>query len=121
MAKREPVETLALFDLADWPEPLVLPSGLTTRRRRTAEKLQRIALGLHPLTGLPLHPDAPRDTNRSRRLPQLYTCGTCLHLSQVPNIERSNLDCALSVYTGGARRWWPGCDQYKPKVTVKGD
>jgi hypothetical protein len=113
MAKR--VDSLPLFDLGEWEGPLVLPPGLTARQRRTAEKLQRISLGLHPLTGLPLYGDAPKDTNRTKRKPQFGTCGTCVHLSRIPNEVRSNLDCGLSTHTGGARRWWPACVQYKPQ------
>jgi len=119
MVKR--VESLPLFDLGEWEGPLVVPPGLSNRRRQTAEKLQRISLGLHPLTGLPLHEQAPKDTNRTKRLPQAYTCGTCVFLAQVPEVVRSNLDCKLSTHTGGARRWWPACAQYKPRAAVKGD
>lgn len=110
----KPVESLPLFPLDEWA-PLVLPSGLSDRRRRTAEKLQRIRLGLHPVNGLPLDPEAPKDTNRTKRLPQAHTCGTCVHLYQIPRIERSALACDIATTERPARRWYPGCDQWKPK------
>lgn len=109
------VESMPLFQLEEWGEPLVLPIGLTNRQRQTAIKLQRIRLGLHPLIGLPLHPSAPADTDRSKRKPQPYTCGTCCHLYQIPNIEKSALACDLATTERPARRWWPGCDRWKPR------
>ncbi len=115
MGRRKQVDSEPLFGLEEWREPVVLPAGLSRSKRRTAEKRQRIAIGVHPLTGLPLFPGAPADTNRSKRLPQFGTCGTCLHLSQMPGIVRSSLDCELSTHNGGARRWWPACMQYRPR------
>ena len=110
----KPVESLPLFELDEqWEAPLVLPAGLSTRQRRTAIKLQKIGLGLHPVTGLPLDPEAPKDTNRTRRQLQPHTCGTCAHLYRVPNIERSELACDIATTPRPARRWYPACDQYK--------
>lgn len=118
MVKR--VESLPLFELeGQWESPLVLPSGLTTRQRRTALKLQKIKLGLHPVTGLPLDPLAPKDTNGSRRLIQPHTCGSCVHRYRVPNIERSALACDLATTQRPTCNWYPACDQYKSKGAEK--
>jgi hypothetical protein len=115
MARRKRVESEPMFGLEEWPAPLVLPAGLSNRRRQTAEKLQRIALGLHPLNGLPLDPLAPKDADRSKRIVRDHTCGSCVHLYQIPTVNRSALACDIATTERPARKWWPGCDQWKPR------
>jgi len=115
--KPAPIESLELF-IDPGPrlaEPI--PKGLTLRKRRTALRLQKIALGQHPLLGIPLHPLASREIDRSRA-PRPFTCGTCAHLVPLRNTAKPKLDCELSMSTGTAKRYEPACVQYRQRGVV---
>lgn len=109
------VETIPLFDnpgirISPW-----VPTGLSRSKRRTALAKQAIDLNKHPMTGLPLHPDAPWDASNKDRKPREFTCGTCIHLLHLKTAAGyPYLDCNLSTRESGARAWYPGCRQYKP-------
>lgn len=130
-------QTMLDADL-DWPEPLAAAEPLSADRRRTQRQHQRIEVGVHPLTGGPLHqladttvcaPDAPKL--------QPFTCGSCRfrqvirwHDGAYPkclqDIMRADqdgaeqsarpLDRAKHVSHGAAtdcRAWWPACVHYE--------
>jgi hypothetical protein len=125
MTRKQPlVESLPLCDDAGTvmpPGPRVaqpVPDGLSKSRRETALKAQKIEMKMHPLVGLPLHPQAPADTDSKHRKPLPFTCGTCARLQQVPNIVRSELECMIAVSKAPARRWWPACKMYRQRGVV---
>lgn len=119
-----PVTTDPLFDLGEaldgFPE---VPAGLSPTRKRTLRRLIMLELGTHPVTGLPVHPDAPVDASAKDRFPRPATCGTCEHrIVQNLGTERSYPKCdRLSKDRLAARtaatdtpRWMPACIGYTP-------
>lgn len=90
---------------------------LSFGRKLTLRRLAMLAQGIHPLTRLPLHVEAPPvadQTAPGRR------CGTCAlrsgnsHGYQKCHLE---LDRAQSWLRHGAatdvRAWWPGCERHE--------
>jgi hypothetical protein len=105
--------TVPLFDRVD-AGPQLPETGLTTSQRRTARKALKIKVGEHPLTGLPLDPLAPRGIDRPKRRYEAHTCGSCVHLYQIPEIVTSALACDMTTTPRVARRWWPSCILFRP-------
>lgn len=110
------VESVPMFGLTDAGPRIAdpIPLGLPRRRKRTAEALQAIDLGKHPVTGLPLHPEAPEDSSRKDRYPRAFTCGTCLHLGRHVYYGTSVVFCEIATHDRPTRRWYPSCVQYRP-------
>lgn len=112
------VDSLALFDEVGPILSPPIPKGLSRRKRRTALALRKLELGRHPLTGLPLHEQAPlfviRQVHHKRAKPLAFTCGSCAHLHRVIFAASSALDCDLAVADNSAKAWYPGCAQWKP-------
>jgi hypothetical protein len=108
------VETIPLFDNPGVRLSPKVPKGLSRSRRRTALVLQTLDLNKHPMTGLPLHPDAPWDASKADRKPRPVTCATCVHLQHIDMGGYKTLDCNLATRNTGQRAWWPGCAQWKP-------
>ena len=78
---------------------------LSADARRTRKQRLLLARGVHPATGLPLHPDGG-------------TCGTCEHATHVSDWNRADWKChnhrlALSHSAASdIRISWPACVQY---------
>lgn len=110
------IESLPLFPTAAAGPRIAdpIPLGLPSRRKRTAEALQAIDLGKHPVTGLPLDPLAPVDASRKDRYPREHTCGTCVHLGRHIYHGTSTVFCGIATYDRLTRRWYPGCRLWKP-------
>lgn len=111
--------TVPLFDRVD-AGPQLPETGLTTSQLRTARKALKIKVGEHPLTGLPLDPLAPRGIDRPKRRYEAHTCGSCVHLYQIPEIVTSALACDMTTTPRVARRWWPACILFRPREGMKG-
>lgn len=98
----------------DEPEPApVLSAG----QRLTARQKASIAAGVHPLTRLPIHPQAPRDpepTDRARP----FTCGQCAHRVPYRYHDRAYPKCGLVSLAHSeatdCRAWWPACNRFEP-------
>lgn len=111
------VQTLALFPVESAGVRLAqpIPAGLSRSKKRTAEKIQSIQMNRHPLLGLPLHVLAPRIVSASdRKYPGEVRCGNCAHLDSIQFYGTRKLFCELATTQRPARKWWPGCAQYKP-------
>jgi hypothetical protein len=119
-----PVTTEPLFGLDTARDGLPeVPAGLSAGRRRTLRRLLLLELGKHPITGLPVHPDAPTDTTAKDRFPRPMTCGTCTHrFVQNLGTERSYPKCdrlskdrlEARTATTDTPRWMPACIGYTP-------
>ncbi len=105
------------------PAPANTRESVGVDARRTQRQRALIAKGEHPLTRLPLHPQAPADTGPQVRRPQPFTCGTCTHLLDLDYHNRRYLKCEIAGDTHCAasdcRRWWPACRQYEPRPDDK--
>jgi hypothetical protein len=108
-------DTDALF-VAPAPDPL---GGLSPDRRRTRRQSDLIASGRHPLTGGPVHADAPHDGTRTT--PGLR-CGDCRWRQNVEHSARPYPKCV--VHNGArvtaraasdVRAWWPACPAHEPR------
>lgn len=66
------------------------------RRRRTDIVSDRIAVGKHPLTNGPLHPEADRKRTKDSD-PAPFTCGTCMHRGPVGHNTRSYPKCLIPL------------------------
>jgi len=99
-----------------------VPSGLSADRRRTLRRLQLIELGQHPITHLPLHPQAPADASRWDRYPRPFTCGTCAHRFILHAGTKSYRKCDLLTEPDQQSHsavtdtfaWLPACLAYQP-------
>ena len=65
------------------------------RRRRTDIVADRIAVGKHPLTNGPLHPEASRDRDNTSSGDDPFTCGSCMHRGSVGHHTRSYPKCLI--------------------------
>ncbi|AKJ72240.1 hypothetical protein TPA4_75 [Tsukamurella phage TPA4] len=112
-----------LFDLPDGyvdehtdPEP-------TRGGKRTRTVENRILSGQHPLAYggryLPLHPDAPRSTDRTAPGPR---CGTCrfrvpqrYHDKTYPKCQAGGPPYMRNTMSEASdvRAWWPACHDYE--------
>jgi hypothetical protein len=115
-----PVSTLELFPEAQAGPRIAdpIPPGLSRRQRETVKALQAIDLGRHPVTGLPLFPDAPLDASRKDRYRRWGTCGSCVHIETTVYCSTRILSCGISTSNTGGRRWYPACIQYKPDEEI---
>lgn len=115
------VVTEPLFSREDAEADLtVIPSGLSADRRRTLRRLQLIELGTHPISRLPIHPDAPGDAGSRDRYIRPLTCGSCTHRFVMQWHDRRYPKCDLlaperqqkhSAVTD-TPRWLPACIAY---------
>ena len=111
----------ALFPLADAGPQKVVPElgeKLSPGQRRTIKRLQLLALGQHPITRLPLHPDAPVDGTRFVRKIRPVTCGSCVHHFSAWGGKRTWPKCDMVPLSHSAASdapaWFPGCMSYRP-------
>lgn len=92
-----------------FPEPALQLPGTpppaprtSADRRRTQRQRERVARGIHPLTG-------------GRTFPSAGTCGDCPN-RRPQDGERSWPKCGLWPVTGGpatdCRAWWPACARH---------
>lgn len=117
-----------LFDRAtarDWFTEV--PEGISPGRRRTLLRIISIERGTHPITGLPIHDQAPPDASNRDRYPRPHTCGTCTHRYTVtlfgdvgegrayPKCDRLTTERqeARTAATD-TPRWMPACVAYTP-------
>jgi hypothetical protein len=102
-------------------------SKLSDGRRRTLRQFAELLTGTHPVTHLPLHPDAPPADDRKAAGPR---CGGCAFI--VRN-ERDYLKCiqgrtgeiGTPTFRGGPyethgaasdlRAWFPACLRFEPR------
>lgn len=105
-----------------------IPDGISSGRRRTLKRLVMLELGKHPVTQVPLHPQAPEDASRKDRYPRDFTCGTCEHRFMWEYLGTSWGDgpkyyrhpkCDLlknvsKSSTTDVARWLPACLMYRP-------
>jgi hypothetical protein len=112
------IESLPMFDDVG----PVLPrredelAGLSPGRRRTIRRLWKIAEGIHPITGAPLHPEAPKDATRWDRIAQRpFTCGSCAHRftnwGGAKTYPKCDLHISRSEFTD-VPAWLPACSSY---------
>lgn len=92
-------------------------AGLSPGRKRTIRRLWKIAEGVHPITGLPLHPLAPADANRNDRIKDRpYCCGSCIHrFTDWGNGSKTYPKCDLKPTRSewsDLPAWLPGCTAY---------
>ena len=81
-----------------------------------------IELGTHPVTHLPIHPDAPEDASNRDRYPRPFTCGTCAHRVILQYHDYTYPKCdeltpaLLEVHSTrtDTYRWLPACIAYRP-------
>lgn len=81
--------------------------------RRTHRAAAALAAGRHPVSRLPLHPEAPPVGDRKAPGPR---CGTCTHLFRRVQ-GNTYLKCGQNATGGPAtdlRAWWPACAAYQP-------
>lgn len=112
-----------LFDLPGTPaHPPPEPLTRGERRARTVEA--RIVVGQHPLAYsgryLPLHPDAPRTTDRSA---PGVRCGSCRwrithehHGRTYPKCEFGGGIRVTGCESSDVRAWWPACHDYEAAI-----
>lgn len=99
-----------------------IPSGISAQRRRTLLRLLAIDLGRHPITTLPLHPQAPADASSKDRYPRPFTCGSCAHrvllsyhTRDYPKCdELSPAEMAKHTARTDTYKWLPACVAYRP-------
>lgn len=103
-----------------------VPPGISADRRRTLQRLILIEKGEHPITHLPIHPDAPVDASRKDRYLRPLTCGTCAHRFVMKHHDKTYPKCDLlapeAQQTHSAvtdtPRWLPACVAYRPAPTT---
>ena len=125
-----------LFD--GWePEPRTLrPSedpSLSPDRRRTLRQAERIADGIHPLTGGPLHSLASRHRDATAPKDDPFTCGSCYFRESLRYHNGTYAKCVqgATVEQGAprishsaatdVRAWWPACRDYSPSDRLSPD
>ncbi len=99
-----------------------IPEGISATRRRTLLRLISLERGIHPITSLPLHPQAPADASNKDRYPRFATCGTCVHrvvqqhhdYSYPKCDELSPAELALRTSRTDTYKWLPACVAYRP-------
>lgn len=113
----------ALFE--GWEPATPIPGeDLSAQQRLTRRQYADVEAGRHPLTGQPVHPEAPKGTDRPKQLREAFTCGGCRFLSdngwgylkcQAPGPDGKRIPARQ---THGpqtdVRRWWPACPDYQP-------
>ena len=122
--------------------------GLSADRRRTLRQAEKIADGIHPLTGGPLHELASRHRDASAPKDDPFTCGSCYFRSVEQYHDRAYPKCWLPgperVYrkeddgewrwvtiegaprathsaASDVRAWWPACPDYSPGDRISSD
>lgn len=113
--------TGALFEGYEPPPPT---EALSADRRRTQRQHDGVQAGRHPLTRGPLHPEASRGRTSADRIPEPFTCGTCVHRQFRSTGPKTYAKCvalgpkALSHSPGtDVCAWWPACPSYTPPET----
>jgi len=95
-----------------------IPEGISRDRRQTLRRLQLIELGRHPITSLPIHPNAPDDASKRDRYPRPYTCGQCVHRIVHHGYPKCDELTKLELEVHSSRtdtyRWLPACIAYRP-------
>lgn len=95
-----------LFDVPALEVPEV-PPGASYGTRVTVRNAARLALGIHPATGV-------------RLLEGSHTCGECVHLI-VRTRNRSWFKCAQHTLgtsrslASDIRKSWPACELFRPR------
>lgn len=107
--------------------------GLSADRKRTLRQAERIADGIHPLTGGPLHELASRHRDASAPKDDPFTCGSCYFREVLTYHNRNYAKCiaGASVENGAprishspatdVRAWWPACREYSPSDRLSSD
>lgn len=99
-----------------------IPRSLSATRRRTLLRLILLDKGEHPVTHMPLHPQAPLDADRWDRYTREFTCGACAHRFVLQHHDKRYPKCdLLSQQAKGAHsattdtpKWLPACTAYQP-------
>jgi hypothetical protein len=121
--------TDALFDGYEPGEP---PPPLSADRRRTQRQAERVAMGVHPLTGGRLHELASRHRNADAPKNDPFTCGSCWFRDVVSAGNKRFAKCfagsdtnraprATSSVASDVRAWWPACPDYSPGDRISDD
>lgn len=108
--------------------------GLSADRRRTLRQAERIADGIHPLTGGPLHELASRHRDASAPKDDPFTCGSCWFRQTFRYHDGSYAKCYFGVTNEDrraprishsaatdVRAWWPACRDYSPSDRLSSD
>lgn len=102
--------------------------GLSADRRRTLRQAERIADGVHPLTGGPLHELASRHRDAEAPKDDPFTCGSCYFRESLRYHLKTYAKCVQGdgkrVSHGAStdvRAWWPACPNYSPSDRLSGD
>lgn len=110
---------------------------LSADRRRTQRQADRVAIGVHPLTGGRLHPLASRHRDASSPKDDPFTCGSCWFRELFQPGNRKVAKCTFGLtnehryVTDGprisgsvatdVRAWWPACPEYTPGDRLSDD
>lgn len=107
--------------------------GLSADRSRTLRQAEKIADGIHPLTGGPLHDLASRHRDASAPKDDPFTCGSCYFRESLRWHNGTYAKCSLGTTTEKAgpylthsaatdvRAWWPACRDYSPSDRLSSD
>ena len=107
--------------------------GLSPDRRRTLRQAEKIADGIHPLTGGPLHELASRHRDASAPKDDPFTCGSCYFREAFRYHGRTYVKCLFGETTEkpgpyvthsaatDLRAWWPACRDYSPSDRLSSD
>jgi hypothetical protein len=107
--------------------------GLSPDRRRTLRQAERIADGIHPLTGGPLHDLASRHRDATAPKSDPFTCGSCYFRSSLRYHGGTYAKCTIGMTTEArgphmthspatdVRAWWPACRDYSPSDRLSDD
>lgn len=121
-----------LFDAAPFhviPAGQPAPEKVSADRKRTARQLAGLGRGRHPISGLPLHPQAAPAADKTAAG---LRCRDCRFRQQMGGHARSYPKCywpdpslyrleELPRVTMGAatdcRAWFPACTDFEPATT----
>jgi hypothetical protein len=113
-------EAGVLFDGYEPAEAVPVPK-VSADRRRTLRQAERIAAGVHPLTGGPLHELASRHRDSTAPKSDPFTCGSCwfrevnrYHNKSFAKCWESDGKRATHSAATDVRAWWPACRNYSP-------
>ena len=126
-----PAEDAPLFPGYE-PEVMEPAPPLSADRRRTLRQAAKVAAGIHPLTGGPLHELASRHRDADAPRDDPFTCGSCrfrevlrYHGKSYPKCTNAGTQSAEQYERFGppkvthsaatdVRAWWPACRDYTP-------
>lgn len=106
---------------------------LSADRRRTLRQAERIADGIHPMTGGPLHELASRHRDAEAPKSDPFTCGSCYFRDSLRYRGGSYAKCVLGATNDkpgpymthsaatDVRAWWPACRDYSPSDRLSSD